>query len=250
MYKVILIEDDQFLLENIETILEEEKFNVFTAANGRKGIKLIEEIHPDVIISDIMLPDIEGYEILKHVRQNSEIQNIPFLFLTARTDQKDMRQGMNLGADDYLTKPFNAKELIEALHARLELAKIRMENSSPQPQAREQKNKDILFLQDQKGISNISPKDIVLISAAGEYSEVFTCHLKKHTVKKLLKEWEEILPEDSFIRIHRSTIINIKYILKVEKWFNYSLRIHLDKHPEPVDCSRRYASRIKKLYFV
>ncbi|MGE5682996.1 MAG: LytR/AlgR family response regulator transcription factor [Bacillota bacterium] len=253
MYKVIVIEDDQSLLENIEIILEAEGFKVFTAPDGKKAIKLIEEIIPDVIVSDIMLPDIEGFEILKTVRNSPELQDLPFLFLTARTDHKDLRYGMNLGADDYLTKPFNAKELVEAIHARLELIKLRKETKAAAaavPQDKNLKAGDTVFIKDAKGIVNLNLKDIICINAVGEYSEVITSNGKNHTVRKILKEWEETLPSDTFLRIHRSAIINIKYIVKIENWFNSSLRIYLDKCPEPLVSSRRYTSRIRELYFV
>ncbi|MCU7497423.1 MAG: response regulator transcription factor [Ignavibacteria bacterium] len=249
MYKVIVIEDDPFLLQNIEIILEAEGFRAFTAECGKKAIKLIEEIIPDVIVSDIMLPDMDGFEILKHVRMNPEVQDLPFLFLTARTDHKDLRQGMSLGADDYLTKPFNAKELVEAINARLELIKLRGKTNL----THENDNlraPETVFIKGARGIINLDLKDIVCIQALGEYTSVVVSTGKEHTVKKLLKEWEETLPKDSFIRVHRSAIINIRHIIKIEEWFNHSLRIYLKSLSEPVVSSRRYTSRIKELYFI
>lgn len=254
MNKVIVIEDDPFLLENIAIILEAENFNVFTASDGKHAIKLIEEILPDVIVSDIMLPDIEGFDILKAVRSNTELQDIPFLFLTARTDHKDLRYGMNLGADDYLTKPFNAKELVEAIHARLELIRLRRESSPSTAEDNSRMKKlntdDTVFVKNSKGIANLAVKDIICINAVGEYTEVITSDGKKHTVRRLLKEWEDSLPADNFLRVHRSVVINVKYIVKIENWFNSSLRIFLDKYPEPVVSSRRYTAKIKEMYFV
>lgn len=251
MFKVIVIEDDMTLLENIEIILEAENFKVFTASDGKKGIKLIEEIIPDVIVSDIMLPDIEGFEILKTIRNNPDLKDLPFLFLTARTDHKDLRYGMNLGADDYLTKPFNAKELVEAIHARLELIRLRKETSSmAEVQEKNIKANDVIFVKDAKGIVNLNIKDIICINAIGEYSEVLVTSGKKYTVRKILKEWEETLPSETFLRIHRSVMINIKYIVKIENWFNSSFRIFMDKLPEPLVSSRRYTSRIREMYFI
>lgn len=249
MHRIIVIEDDPFLIENIEIILEAEGFKVFTAENGRKALKLIEEIVPDVIVSDIMLPDMNGFDILKHVRNTPEVSDLPFLFLTARTDHKDLRLGMNLGADDYLIKPFNAAELIEAIHARLNLIQLRKEPAAA-PEAKGLRQSDNIFVKDAKGIVNLNIQDIVCIRAFGEYSEIATAKGKKHTVKKLLKEWEVTLPSESFIRVHRSAIINIKHILKIEDWFNHSLSIYMLGCKEPIISSRRYTTRIKEMYFV
>lgn len=264
MHKIIVVEDNQMLLENIEIILEAEGFKVFTADCGKTGLKLIEEIIPDVIISDIMLPDMDGFEILKTVRRNPEVHDLPFLFLTARTDHKDLRLGMSLGADDYLTKPFNAAELIEAIRTRLELIELRKSapgikgsgnvkgsgNGKASGNGNGMNTPDTVFVRDAKGIANLAVKDIVCIKALGEYTEVVTPGGRNYTVKKLLKDWESVLPAASFIRVHRSAIINIHHIVKIQEWFNHSLRIYMNNTPEPLVSSRRYTARIKEMYFI
>lgn len=246
MTKLILIEDDPFLLDNIEFILEAEQFKVFSADCGRKGIKLIEEIIPDLIISDISLPDMEGYDILKQIRRNEELFNIPFIFLSARAEHKDVRLGMNLGADDYLTKPFIAKDLVEAIKTRLYLHNKRKEVVPPPPASLSLD--DSLFIKTTKGIQSLKLQDTICIKALDEYTEVITCN-KKFIAKKSLKEWEATLP-GSYIRIHRSCIINSKYIRKIEPWSNYSLKIELDQYPESLISSRRYTSKLKETYFI
>ena len=119
MKKVLLIEDQEDLRQSISDMLNYENFEVFTAANGSQGIELTNEKRPDVILCDILMPDMDGYEVLKKLKQKFSFLSIPFIFLTALSEREHFRQGMELGADDYLTKPFTRKELIEAISSRL-----------------------------------------------------------------------------------------------------------------------------------
>ena len=121
MSKVLVIEDDGPILENILEILHLEKYEVRGANNGVEGLKAVKEFQPDLILCDIMMPEMDGYSVLLHLHDSPRAMNIPFVFLTARTSRSDMRRGMNLGADDYLTKPFTPQELIEMVSTRLEI---------------------------------------------------------------------------------------------------------------------------------
>lgn len=117
--KILVIEDEQSVLHNALEILRLEGFDVQGAENGRLGLQIAYEYLPDLIICDIMMPEMNGYEVLYQLRNNASTRLTPFIFLTARTERRDMRQGMNLGADDYLTKPFTVAELLESIQARL-----------------------------------------------------------------------------------------------------------------------------------
>lgn len=119
MKKILIIEDNEDVRENTADILELANYKVSTAENGNIGIHIAEQLHPDVILCDIMMPELDGYEVLQRLSKNRKTASIPFIFLTAKTDKTDIRKGMNLGADDYLTKPFNDKDLLEAIEARL-----------------------------------------------------------------------------------------------------------------------------------
>lgn len=119
MKYILVIEDNQDVRENIADILELEGFKVATAENGRIGVELASQLFPDVIICDIMMPELDGYEVLEELNKNTQTSSIPFIFLTAKTEKTDLRKGMNLGADDYLTKPFTDKELLEAIESRV-----------------------------------------------------------------------------------------------------------------------------------
>lgn len=119
MKKILVIEDSIDILENTAEILELSNYKVFTAPNGKMGIEMALAHKPDLILCDIMMPELDGYGVLHIVQKNPDLQNIPFIFLTAKTGQADMRKGMSLGADDYITKPFDATELLDAIEGRL-----------------------------------------------------------------------------------------------------------------------------------
>lgn len=123
MSKILLIEDEVSLLESIVIILEASGLETISALNGRNGLELLRNNADsiDLILCDVNLPDINGYEILKEVKTDNVLYKIPFIFLTAYADEKDIRIGMNMGADDYMTKPFSAKELIKTINARISL---------------------------------------------------------------------------------------------------------------------------------
>lgn len=119
MITLLVIEDELPLLEEIGALLRFEDFDVLTADNGWSGIQLASERLPDLIICDITMEGMDGYEVLSELRKSPQTLSIPFMFLTARSDKSFMRYGMELGADDYLTKPFTREELLSAIRARL-----------------------------------------------------------------------------------------------------------------------------------
>lgn len=119
MKKILLIEDNVDVRENTEEILSLANYQVLTAANGKIGVELAQHEKPDLIICDIMMPELDGYGVLHILSKNEETARIPFIFLTAKTEKSDIRKGMNLGADDYLTKPFDDTDLLNAIEVRL-----------------------------------------------------------------------------------------------------------------------------------
>ena len=119
MNKIMLIEDDTVLRENTAELLELSGYTVRTAADGKKGVLATKEYLPDVIVCDIMMPELDGYGVLETLALDEKTKGIPFIFLSAKTERKDVRKGMELGADDYLTKPFEESELIGAIESRL-----------------------------------------------------------------------------------------------------------------------------------
>lgn len=119
MKKILLIEDNEDVRSNTAEILELSSYEVFTAENGKEGLEKAISIKPDLIICDIMMPVLDGYGVLHALQKNESIQNTPFIFLTAKTERPDIRRGMELGADDYITKPFSGTDLLNAVDSRL-----------------------------------------------------------------------------------------------------------------------------------
>lgn len=119
MTKVLVIEDEPDMRRNLTTILRLEKFEVLSAENGRAGLDLVARQRPDVILCDVMMPEMDGHAVLSHLRADKETATIPFIFLTAKGEKEDLRSGMNMGADDYLTKPIDKAGLLAAISARL-----------------------------------------------------------------------------------------------------------------------------------
>jgi len=119
MKKILVIEDNRVIRENIQEILQLAGYEVSEAADGKKGVELALKIIPDLILCDIMMPEMDGYGVLKILRRSLETSAIPFIFLTAKAEHLDLRKGMDLGADDYLTKPFNAAEMLNSIVGRL-----------------------------------------------------------------------------------------------------------------------------------
>ncbi len=120
MYQILIIEDELAVRSNIVKMLQFENYEVIGAENGEIGLRLAEERSPDLILCDIMMPELDGYEVRSRLCQNPATAIIPFIFLTAKADRADVRHGMELGADDYLTKPFTRDELMGAVSARLD----------------------------------------------------------------------------------------------------------------------------------
>jgi len=119
MKKILLIEDDKIMRENTAEILELTHYAVTVAPNGKKGVQIAKELTPDLIICDIMMPELDGYGVLHILSKDPVTSCIPFIFLTAKAEKSEMRKGMDLGADDYLTKPFEETELLNAIETRL-----------------------------------------------------------------------------------------------------------------------------------
>ena len=117
--KILVIEDEPEMRRNLVTILRLEKFEPLSAENGRAGLEVARKEKPDLILCDVMMPELDGYCVLEQLRKDSDLQNVPFVFLTAKGEKVDVRNGMNLGADDYLTKPVDKNDLLQAITARL-----------------------------------------------------------------------------------------------------------------------------------
>lgn len=122
MKKILVIEDNKDIRSNISELLTLSNYDVFTAENGKAGVEQAITIIPDLILCDIMMPELDGYGVLYMVQHNSQLQNVPFIFLSARSEPNDIKRGLSLGADDYITKPFDTADLLSRIEYRLNKA--------------------------------------------------------------------------------------------------------------------------------
>ncbi|MFK7953387.1 MAG: PleD family two-component system response regulator, partial [Ekhidna sp.] len=116
---ILIIEDQAEVRENIAELLDLSNYDVKTASDGKEGVKIALSTPPDLVLCDIMMPEMDGYEVLYLLSKNPKTASLPFIFLTAKAEKSDFRKGMNMGADDYITKPFEEMELLGAIERRL-----------------------------------------------------------------------------------------------------------------------------------
>jgi CRP-like cAMP-binding protein/CheY-like chemotaxis protein len=149
MKKILLIEDNPEVRENTGEILSLANYEVLVAENGKIGVDIAQRQKPDLIICDIMMPELDGYGVLHILSKNEQTAAIPFIFLTAKTEKTDIRKGMNLGADDYLTKPFDDTDLLNAIEARFRKNAMQQKQYDVSPQGLEN------FIKDARSVLNI-----------------------------------------------------------------------------------------------
>ncbi len=205
MNKILLIEDDVTVRENTAELLELSGYEVITASNGKQGVEKAHEHTPDIIVCDIMMPEMDGYGVLKELSKKSQTVNVPFIFLSAKTEHKDIRKGMDLGADDYLTKPFEEEDLLSALESRLaKVAILNSRNQSEQPKPADASLKtlgDLRSLMSTYDLETFQAGDTIY--EAGKQSNFFYLIkrgvIKAHRVDSRGKELiTELYKEDDF----------------------------------------------------
>jgi DNA-binding LytR/AlgR family response regulator len=256
MKKILLIESDAGYCNYIRELLEDFGYKASTAENGREIIKIARLIMPDLIICSTEISEPDGYSVFEELNRYPETAAIPFIFFASgKSGLEEFRRAMDLGVDDFLIKPVRSGHLLKIIETRLKkVDRIleKQENSSKRTISknnsfRKLSSDDRLFLMVGNHPEIIKISNIVFITAAEEYSNVYTTDARHLLVQKLLKEWEKTLPPKVFLRIHRSTIINLDFVKKVEKWFNHSFRVYLEDVSEPFIISRRYSTRLRAL---
>ncbi len=230
----IIVDDERLARQALKSVISEvgQVEIIGEAEDVKSAIILIEDTQPDIIFLDIQMPGESGFDFLEKIHTKAKI-----IFVTAY-DEFALR-AFEVNALDYLMKPVS--------HSRLKATLDRL--NEEEPENLESKRKlsigDRLFILFMSHYIFLKIDTITHISSAGDYSEVFTNDGKHGLTNKSMQEWEERLPDNSFCRIHRSTIINIDAVLKVEDWFNNSFRVYLKGVEQPFSMSRRYASTIK-----
>jgi two-component system, LytTR family, response regulator len=232
--KALIVDDERLARKDLGSMLVEFKnIEIIGEADSvESALKIIGEKDPDLVFLDIQMPGESGFDLLEKTDLRAKV-----IFVTA-FDEYAIR-AFEVDAIDYLLKPVNPERLRTAIER---LEKETIDRSYPK---RRLGYDDKLFLTINNHLKFIKVNSIICVSAAADYSELFTLDSKKGLVQKSMSEWEDRLPESYFIRIHRSTIINMEYIDRVEDFFNNSYHVYLKGIDTPFVISRRYAAKIK-----
>jgi len=161
--KILIVDDEKDIVEFIQYNLEQEGFEVITAYNGKDALKLVKE-NPSLILLDVMMPELDGYEVCRKIRKNEKYKNTPILFLTAKTSEQDEIEGLTVGADDYILKPVSIKKLIARIKANIRQSDVTNEPSRTIEVGpiRIDKEEYLLYLEDEKVV--LPRKEFEIIS--------------------------------------------------------------------------------------
>ena len=216
MEKLLIVEDEQDLREALQSILELAGYEVLTAKNGKDGYDAIMTHLPDLVLCDVNMPELDGFELLSAINQRLSEEIVPpFIFLTAKVTKNDVRRGMNLGADDYIVKPFEYTEVLTAIRLRLDKRKKLLKNGkNNRILSTPDKTFDKLAIPCGDGIELIAFDKIIRCEADRAYCTFHLIDKRKILVSKSKKEFEETLIHKDFMKVHKSTIVNINFVKK------------------------------------
>jgi two-component system LytT family response regulator len=233
----LIVDDEMLAREDLKGILDEfDEIEIIGEADCvDTAVEIIAKLKPELIFLDVQMPGESGFDLINKIPSDVKI-----IFVTAY-DEFAIR-AFEVNANDYLLKPVSKERLA------LTLERLGSEEEGVSREYRKLKYDDSVFLLFNNKYCFLRVDSIVKISTANDYTEVATSEGRKGLVSKPMREWEHRLPDQHFARVHRSTIINLQYIDKIEDWFNYSYRVYLKGFEKPVVMSRRYASNIKKRF--
>jgi two-component system, LytTR family, response regulator len=240
MSKILILEDDPSVRLPLIDLLEAENYTVVAAEDGSKGVELARKEKPDLIVSDIMMPELDGHAVFEALQKDPLTAVIPFIFLTAKTDPADIREGLGLGADDYLTKPFDQDDLLDSIRTRLDKYQRISEAAL---KADDNPEYDQIFIKDGESCWFVEYERIRLLESEDNYVRVFFDN-EKPLLSRTLNYLEERLPAKFFFRANRKQIIHLKWIRQIRPWFNGGLLVTM-KDDTKVQMSRRAAQAFK-----
>lgn len=236
--KALIVDDERLARKELRSLLADfsEVEIIGEADSVSQALDLIESKQPSIVFLDIQLTNENGFDLL----EKAESAQFKTIFVTA-FDAYAIR-AFEVNALDYLLKPVNPDRLKKAVE------KITKNDKPAENNLRPLELDDRLLLEIGGRSLFLKISRISHILAAGDYSEVFTNEGKKFLVEKSLREWETRLPEKHFVRIHRTAIINLESVERLESWFNRSYQIYLQNHSAPLTVSRRYAAQLKQKF--
>jgi two-component system OmpR family response regulator len=240
-FNLLVIEDEPQIRENLAEILTLKGFDVTTASNGVNGLAQASHQPPDLILCDVMMPGMDGYQFLEKLRQKPSLANVPFIFLTAKATMGDLRHGMTSGADDYLAKPYQMKDLLAAIEGRLK-------RHYPQNLA----SGSPTFLKsirgsDQKGWMTLQTEECLYFFIQNRHYLVRHPQGIFQIVQTIEKLAEELDPKQ-FFRINRNVILHRKIIQKYSYWEKgkYCIYLSIDGKPQEAILPKARINDFKK----
>lgn len=234
-FDALIVDDERLARKELISMLKEfPEINIIGEANSVDlALEIINEKKPDVIFLDIQMPGKSGFTLLEKISSDIHI-----IFVTA-FDEYAIK-AFEVNALDYLLKPINPIRLKNSIQ------RLYQNGSKKQIFSRKLEYEDSIFLLINSQMKFIKVSSVITVNATGDYTEILTSESIKGLTSKSMKEWEFRLPENHFVRIHRSHIINLNYIRKIDEWFNHSYHIFLKGIEQPYTMSRRYASIVKE----
>lgn len=244
-YRILLIEDDPAISNVVELNLRLDDYEVFLASDGEEGLKMVNEVKPDLIILDVMMPKLDGWQVLMQLKSNEQTRDIPVIMLTAIDDERSKVIGLRGGADDYVPKPFSPLELA----ARVKVILDRVGRAC-RLSVREEKEKvalDQIPVQRGEAIKLIPMEDIYYIDTKHEYANLHTFN-ESYLTTYSLTELEKMLDRRTFFRTHRSYIVNLKKVNQIIKLSRNALIVTLrDEKESRIPVSRRQAAVLRDM---
>ena len=233
-YRAIIVDDERLARKDLRSLLTETgNIDIIGEADCvSAACDLINEHDPDIIFLDVQMPGESGFDLLEKIDIKSRI-----IFVTAYDEYAI--KAFEVDAVDYLLKPVNPDRL------RVAIDRIDVEESTAPASFTPLSYDATMFININNHLKFIKINSIICIQAVADYSKLFFTDGKNGLVSKSMTEWENRLPQNHFCRIHRSSIINMEFILRVEEWFNNTYRIYMKGLETPLNMSRRYASKLE-----
>lgn len=234
--KTIIVDDEWLVRSELKIMLSAypEIAVVGEAANVAQAAPLISAHAPDVIFLDIQMPGATGFDLLEQIEVSARI-----IFITAY--DKYALRAFEVNALDYLLKPISKERLA------LAIKKLVANEPAPAPRSKKAGYDDVVYVLVNGALKFIKLSMLKCLVAEGNYSHLFYADKPRALVAKTLQEWEDLLPEKQFVRIHRSTIVNFSFVEKVKKRKNYTQEVYVQGIDKPFSMSRRYAAKLKHL---
>lgn len=234
-YKTLIVDDEKLAREDLIEMLK--AFPAIDikdeASSVEEAVKFLKNSDLDLVFLDIQMPEQSGFELIPHLSKDTEV-----IFVTA-FDEYAIK-AFEVNAQDYLLKPVSTKRIETAIE-NLEQRNHRIEYPHEKLS-----DKDSVFVMINNAFQFIKIDSIIKITSAGNYTELITSTGHKGLVLKTMKEWEERLPESSFVRIHRNSIVNLKFVSRLKENINSSYLVYLEGIKEPSEMSRRYVAKLKE----